>query len=144
MFIDLSRENLRLKDQLDQLQKQLVQEQLKTPIKSPISHSLSGKHHSLLSRFFNFFLEDELSILNNNNSIDRFLRNVTAGLSDPPALVGDLSGTFDDGSSGGEESSRTMSTSNQNIRPLIPLRVRFSDRSSREENSSFRMNFMIS
>ena len=39
----------------------------------------------------------------------------------------DLSGTFDDGSSTGDEPSRTMSGSNsrtQVMRPLIPLRVR--------------------
>ena len=30
---------------------------------------------------------DEMSNLNNNSSIDRFLRNVTAGLSDTPAIV---------------------------------------------------------
>ena len=41
----------------------------------------------------------------------------------------DLSSTFDDGSSGGDDSSRTMSGSNnkiQTMRPLVPLRVIFS------------------
>ncbi|CAF1026594.1 unnamed protein product [Adineta steineri] len=106
-------ENLRLKEEIEKLQKQVTYEQSKQIVKSPVVHSVS----------------DELSTLNNNNSIDRFLRNVTAGLSDPPALINDtstdLSGTFDDGSSGGDDSSRTMSGSNiksQTIRSLIPLR----------------------
>ena len=70
-------------------------------------------------------------MINTNSSIDRFLRNVTAGLTDPPVFNEtnhDLSGTFDDGSSGGgDDSSRTMSGSNNKnstIRPLVPLRVR--------------------
>ncbi|CAF1093687.1 unnamed protein product [Adineta ricciae] len=107
-------ENLRLKEEIEKLQKQLTHEQSKPTVKSPVAHSVS----------------DEMSNLNNNSSIDRFLRNVTAGLSDTPAIFNDtnndLSGTFDDGSSmGGDDSSRTMSGSNnkiQTIRPLIPLR----------------------
>ncbi|CAF4399900.1 unnamed protein product, partial [Adineta steineri] len=68
-------ENLRLKEEIEKLQKQVTYEQSKQIVKSPVVHSVS----------------DELSTLNNNNSIDRFLRNVTAGLSDPPALINDTS-----------------------------------------------------
>ncbi|CAF3841431.1 unnamed protein product [Rotaria magnacalcarata] len=108
-------ENLRLKEDIEKLQKQLVYEQSKQLVKSPAA---------------NHNVSDELSTFINNTSIDRFLRNVTAGLSDSPALLNDtnndLSGTFDDGSSGGDDSSRTMSGSNnksQTIRPLAPLRI---------------------
>ncbi|CAF2606288.1 unnamed protein product [Rotaria sp. Silwood2] len=111
-------ENLRLKEEIDKLQKQLTCEQTKQLTKSPITQSVS----------------DDLSTFINNTSIDRFLRNVTAGLSDSPALLNDtnndLSATFDDGSSGGDDSSRTMSGSlnkNQTIRPLVPLRNELHD-----------------
>ncbi|CAF3715488.1 unnamed protein product [Rotaria socialis] len=112
-------ENLRLKEDIEKLQKQLVYEQSKQLVKSPAA---------------NHNVSDELSTFINNTSIDRFLRNVTAGLSDSPALLNDtnndLSGTFDDGSSGGDDSSRTMSGSNnksQTIRPLAPLRNELHD-----------------
>lgn len=38
-----SRENLRLKDEIDKLQKQLIYEQSKATVKSPIAHSVSGR-----------------------------------------------------------------------------------------------------
>jgi len=102
-------ENLRLKDEIEKLQKQLLTEQTKS---SPIVENF-----------------DELSLLNNKNSIDRFLRNVTAGLSETTTNSNDQSANFDDGSSGGDDSSRTISTSNKipSIRPLIPLRNEFHD-----------------
>lgn len=90
-----------------------------------ISFILFGIPNSSSSRL------DELANVNTNSSIDRFLRNVTAGLTEATNFNEtnhDLSGTFDDGSSGGgDDSSRTMSGSNtksSTIRPLVPLRVR--------------------
>ncbi len=73
-MIFFNRENLHLKDEIEKLQKQLTYEQSKQLIKSPVAHSVS----------------DELSTFNNNTSIDRFLRNVTAGLSDAPAIVKEI------------------------------------------------------
>ena len=109
-------ENLRLKEEIDKLQKQLIFEQSKQLTKSPVNLNLS----------------DDFSKLNTNNSIDRFLRNVTVGLTEQPPISStetannnDLSSTFDDTSSAGDDSSRTMSGSNgksQAIRPLVPLR----------------------
>jgi len=42
-FFDFNRENLRLKEEIEKLQKQLVYEQSKQLTKSPVVHSVSGK-----------------------------------------------------------------------------------------------------
>ncbi len=43
-FCRINRENLRLKEEIEKLQKQLTFEQSKQLAKSPIAHSLSGKY----------------------------------------------------------------------------------------------------
>ncbi len=46
-----NRENLRLKDEIEKLQKQLTYEQSKQLVKSPVAHSVSGKINLLIKIF---------------------------------------------------------------------------------------------
>lgn len=53
-FFYFNRENLRLKEEIEKLQKQLIIEQSKQMTKSPVVHSISGKINQL--KEFIFFL----------------------------------------------------------------------------------------
>lgn len=78
-----------MKEEIDKLQKQLVLEQSKQLTKSPVNLNLSGTNKNFSADCFHLFFAflDDFSRLNNTNSIDRFLRNVTAGLTEQPAPV---------------------------------------------------------